>query len=101
MLINNKSASKHNKTAYGYDPKLLKEYKNVLPWLNKITIKPRVNAFEKKRASSFLTVSVTAYITTENSVTASVPTDYPVTASVPSTNSVTESVTIENPVRAS
>ena len=78
---------------HGYYPKLLKEYKNICPWLNQITIENRVNLFDKKRASAFVAASitasvlvdnsVTASVSTENSVTASVPTDYPVTASAP------------------
>ena len=36
--MNDKSASKNNKMAYGYDPKLLKEYEHVLTWLNQIII---------------------------------------------------------------
>ena len=33
--------------AYGYDPKLLKQCKNVLPWLNKTTIGNQVGYFKK------------------------------------------------------
>ena len=49
--------------SYGYDPKLLKEYKTIIPWLNHKTVEYRVKVFEKKCAS--------------------IPTDYPITASVP------------------
>ena len=33
-VINDKSASKNNKMVYGYNKKLLKEYENVLLWIN-------------------------------------------------------------------
>ena len=49
--------------SYGHYPKMLKEYKNIIPWLNQKTIEYWVKVFEKKCAS--------------------VPTDYPITASVP------------------
>ena len=39
--------------SYGYNPKLIKEYKNIIPWINQKTIKKRVNDFEKKHASAF------------------------------------------------
>ena len=57
---------------------MLKEYKNIIPWLNQKTIEYWVKVFEKKCAS--------------------VPTDYPITASVPTENTITASVPSANPV---
>ena len=75
---------------------------------NERTTKNQVNDFEKKRASAFLTASVTAsvttenyftaYVSTENSITAYIPTDVSVTASVTTDYSVSESVPTDYPV---
>ena len=68
--------------AYGYYPKRLKQCENVLPWLNQTTIVNQVGYFKKKRASIYVTDSVTASVSTENTVTASVNTDTTVYLSV-------------------
>ena len=93
---------------YGCYLKLLKEYENILPWINQKTIKYQVKVFEKKYESvpTDYTINtsvptenpVTESITTENHVTESVPTDYPITASVPTANNFTASTPSENPV---
>ena len=62
--------------SYGYDPKLLKEYENLLPRINQKTIEYQVNVFENKCAYVFVTASVTDIFPTDNSVTASVPTGF-------------------------
>ena len=84
--------------AYGYYPKLLKEYKNVLPWLNQTTIENWVNNFEKKRASIFVTTYVTASVTTDNFITTSFPTDNTITSSIPAYYYVSESVPTYYPI---
>ena len=38
-VINDKSGSKNNKMSYASYPKLLKEYENLLLWINQKTIK--------------------------------------------------------------
>ena len=37
-VLNDKSENNNNKMAYGYYPKLLKQYEKILPWLNQTTI---------------------------------------------------------------
>ena len=54
---------------YGYYPKLLKEYENIILWINYKTIEYRVKVFDNKCAS--------------------VPTDYTITTSVPTENHFT------------
>ena len=68
--------------AYGYDPKILKQCKNVLPWLNQTTIGNQVVYFKKNIASVYITDYVTESVPTENTVTASVITDTTVYLSV-------------------
>ena len=97
--------------AYCYYQKLLKQQKSVITCLNQIAIENRLNSFENKRVSAFVTSYVTASVTNDNyvtvsvpnedSVTATVPTYYPVTESVPTANPVTEYVPTYNPVAAS
>ena len=73
--------------AYGYYPKLLKQYENILPWLNQTTIGNQVVNFKNKRASTYVTASVptdntvTASVNTENTVSVSGPTNYHVSDS--------------------
>ena len=76
--IDDKEGSKNNKMSYGHFLKLLREYENILPWINQKTSEYRIKFFEKKCAS--------------------VTTDHPITASVPTANPVAEYVTSENPV---
>ena len=56
-LLNDRPEIKNSKILYGYDPKLLKEYGNVLLWINKKMIENKVNYLEKKRASESVTTS--------------------------------------------
>ena len=73
--------------AYGYYPKLLKQYENVLPWLNRTTIGNQLLYFNKKCASTYVTASVpndntlNASFNTENTLSVSVPTNYHVSDS--------------------
>ena len=87
---------------YSYNKKLLKDYENILLWINQKTLEYRVKVFENKYASvpndypitasvptenhvtayETYTNTVTAYVATDNLVTASIPTDYPITAYV-------------------
>ena len=86
-VLNDKSENNNNKMAYGYYPKLLKQYENVLPWLNQSTIGNQLVYFKKKRASTYVIVSVptdnivTASVNTENTVSVSVPINYHVSDS--------------------
>ena len=82
---------------YGYHSKLLNEYENILPWIKK-TIKYQVIAFDKKRASLFVTASVTDFFPTDNTITEYVPNDHPITASVPIANTFTAYVLTYNPL---
>ena len=73
--------------AYGYYPKLFKQYENVLPWLNQTTIGNQLVYFKKKRASTY----VIAYVPTDDTVTASVNTENTVSISVPTNYHVSDS----------
>ena len=82
-VLNDKSENNKNKMECDYYPKLIKQYKMFLLWLNQTTIWNQIGYFKKKRASTYVTASVTASVPTENTVTASVMTDNTVSVSVP------------------
>ena len=73
--------------AYGYYPKLIKQYENVLPWLNQTTIGNQLVYFKNKRASTY----VIASISTDNTVTASVNTENTLFVYVPINYHVSDS----------
>ena len=84
--------------SYGYYPNLLKDYENIILWINHKTIKYRVKVFEKKCASVPTDYPITAFVQTENNVTASVLYENPVTASVATEIYVTASVPTDYPI---
>ena len=72
--------------SYGYYPNLLKDYENIILWINQNTIEYQVEVFEKKCATVSTDYPITAFVPTANPVTASVPYEYTVKESVPTDN---------------